>query len=366
MKVELKLLKVKDIANNYEDKNENGITGYNGKLDIRPKYQREFVYKTEQRNKVIDTISKGFPLNVMYWVVNGIDSFEILDGQQRTISICEYVAGNFSLNEMYFHNLPKDKQDEILNYELMIYFCQGADSEKLEWFRTINIAGEKLTDQELRNAIYTGEWLINAKKYFSKTNCPAYAEGSNYLSGVAIRQDYLETVLKWISNDNIERYMSANQNSQNANELWLYFKKVIDWVKTIFPNYRKEMKGVDWGLLYNDYQNTNFNSKDLEIKISQLMKDEDVTKKSGIYGYLITNNEKYLNIRSFSDNIKRESFEGQCKNGNQKAECPKCNLDFNFEEMEADHITPWHTGGKSIISNCQMLCKDCNRKKSGK
>jgi hypothetical protein len=201
MKIELHPITVRQLTEGYVDNGEGGVTGYGGKLDIRPPYQREFIYKDKQRNAVIDTVRKGFPLNVMYWTVREDGNFEIIDGQQRTVSICQYVHSDFSIDSMFFHNLPEDKQKQILDYELMVYFCRGTDSERLEWFKTINIAGEELTDQELRNAVYSGTWVTDAKKYFSQTGCVAHKLGSNYMSGTPIRQDYLETVIKWISED---------------------------------------------------------------------------------------------------------------------------------------------------------------------
>ncbi|MBL7975568.1 MAG: DUF262 domain-containing protein, partial [Candidatus Kapabacteria bacterium] len=199
MKIELRTITVKELAEGYKDNAEQGVIGYGGKLDIRPPYQREFIYKDKQRDAVINTITKGFPLNVMYWAVRQDGNFEVIDGQQRTISICQYMQGDFSFNGLYYHNLPDDKQEQLNNYELMVYVCSGTDSEKLEWFRTINIAGEKLTDQELRNAVYAGSWLSSAKRYFSKTGCAAYQIGHDYLNGSAIRQEYLETAIDWIS-----------------------------------------------------------------------------------------------------------------------------------------------------------------------
>jgi hypothetical protein len=205
MKIELHEFTVGEVTEGYEDSDEEGVVGYRGQLDIRPKYQREFVYGEKQRNAVIDTIRKGFPLNVMYWVVTDEGSFEVMDGQQRTISFCQYVAGDFSIpvdgHPMAFHNLPKSLQDQILDYKLMIYLCSGTDKEKLDWFRIINIAGERLTEQELRNAVYTGPWLTHAKSIFSKTNCPAYLLANRYVTGSPIRQDYLETAIEWISDD---------------------------------------------------------------------------------------------------------------------------------------------------------------------
>ncbi|MDR1696487.1 MAG: DUF262 domain-containing protein [Endomicrobium sp.] len=363
MNIDPKQIPISEIVKNYVDNAEEGVFGYNGKLNIRPPYQREFIYKEKQRNAVIETIRKSFPLNVMYWVNNG-DSFEVLDGQQRTVSICQYIKGEFSISEgnniLFFHNLTNEEQEKILNYNLMVYFCDGTDKEKLDWFKIINIAGEKLADQELRNAVYTGSWLADAKLKFSKTNCAAYLLGKDYLNGSPIRQEFLETAIQWISNDEIEDYMSKHQHKPNANELWLYFQNVINWVKVIFSNYRKEMKGVNWGNLYNQFKDKQFDSAFLEREVIKFMKDEDVTKKSGIYEYLLDGQEKHLNIRRFNDNIKREAYE------KQKGICKNCKKHFDITEMEPDHITPWHEGGKTIVENCQMLCKDCNRRKSGK
>jgi len=263
--------------------------------------------------------------------------------------------------------LTVTEKEQILNYKLMIYICKGNDKEKLDWFKIINIAGEKLTDQELRNAIYTGEWLSNAKAYFSKNGCPAYQIASKYMRGTPIRQDYLETVLKWISardRIDIEDYMAQHQHETNASELWLYFNSVITWVKTIFPNYRKEMQGLEWGLLYNKYGNDKLDPQELENKIVLLMQDDDITKRSGIYEYLLSGEEKHLNIRAFTDTMKRKVYE------KQKGICPHCKAEkkekihWEIEEMEADHITPWCEGGKTEIDNCQLLCKDHNRRKS--
>jgi len=360
MEIELKEISIKDVAEGYLNDDEEGVVGYKGKLDIRPKYQREFIYKDKQRDAVIETIRKNFPLNVMYWVKNKDGAFEVMDGQQRTISICEYIDGKFSLNFQYFHNLEDNEKEQILNYKLMVYFCEGNDKEKLDWFKTINIAGEKLTDQELRNAIYSGTWLTDAKRHFSKSGCPAYNLASDYMKGSPIRQDYLETSIDWISKGEIEKYMAKHQNKPNANELWLYFQNVINWVKVIFPKYRKEMKGVPFGVLYNEFKNKEFDHKKIEKEITELMLDEDVTKKSGIYQYVLTRNEKYLSIRTFTDKQKREAYE------RQKGICPKCKKFFEIEEMEADHIKPWSKGGHTTSKNCQMLCKQDNRLKSGK
>lgn len=362
MKINLLHIKVAELCSNYSDKGEAGVTGYGGRLNIRPAYQREFVYKDKQRDAVIDTVRRGFPLNTMYWAIAG-DGYELMDGQQRTISICQYVNGDFSVlidgNPFGFANLPAERQQQILDYELSVYICDGTEQEKLDWFRVINIAGEKLTDQELRNAIYTGPWLAAAKVWFSKTGAPAAQIGDKLVKGSAIRQDYLETALDWISAGKIENYMAEHQHDQNANELWSYFRSVIEWVNLTFPNYRKEMKGVAWGPLYDRFGQDKFDTAKLEAEVARLMLDEDVTRKPGIFEFVLSGNERALSIRTFSDNMRREAYE------RQKGICPVCNQHFDIGEMEADHTTPWSKGGKTIAANCRMLCKADNRIKSG-
>ncbi len=360
MEIELKEITIRELAKGYEDNAEEGVVGFGGKLDIRPPYQREFIYKDKQRDAVVDTITKKFPLNTMYWSVRKDGNYEIIDGQQRTISVCQYVKGDFSLDGLAFHNLPKDKQEQILNYSLMIYFCSGTESERLDWFRIINIAGEKLTDQELRNAVYAGSFVSDAKRYFSKNGCVAYQVGNDYLSGSAIRQEYLETAIDWISKEQIVDYMSKHQHDKDAKVLWEYFQAVINWVKSVFTNYRKEMKGVPFGILYTEFKDKKVDAKKMEKEIAKLMEDEDVTNKKGIYSYVLTRKEKFLNIRAFTVKQKREAYE------RQKGVCPACKKKWKIEEMEADHITPWHEGGKTITENCQLLCKNDNRIKSGK
>jgi hypothetical protein len=361
MKIELKEITVRELTNGYEDNEEAGVVGYDGKLDIRPPYQREFIYKPNQRDAVINTIIKDFPLNVLYWAVKDDGNYEVIDGQQRTISISQYVEGDFSFNNRYFHNLQDDEQKQILDYKLMVYLCSGTDSEKLEWFKIINIAGEKLTEQELRNAVYSGSWVSDVKRYFSKSGCPAYGIGSDYLNGSPIRQDYLQTAIKWISNDNIEKYMAQHQHDKNALALWQYFQSVITWIEGTFIQKRtKFMKGVDWGTLYNEFKDEVFDTKAIEEEIAKLILDDDVSKKSGIYPYVLTRKEKYLSIRAFTESTKQKVYE------KQNAICKVCKEHFELNEMEADHITPWHSGGKTDEKNCQMLCKECNRRKSGK
>ena len=368
MKIDLQKIKIRKVIDGYKDSAEEGVVAYGGKLDIRPKYQREFVYKEKQRDAVIETVKKGFPLNVMYWMIREDGGYEVLDGQQRTISIGQYVTGDFSLDNRFFHNLTKEEQDKILDYELMIYLCEGSDKERIEWFTVINTYGEKVNAQEIRNAVYTGPWLSDAKLKFSKRNCVAYLlanDGGQLVSGDTVRQEYLETALSWINDGKIEDYMAKHQHNKNADELWNYFQNVIAWVRSVFPNYRREMSNVPWGVLHNQFKEKKFDSKKLEKEISELMQDEDVTKKSGIYEYVLIRNEKFLNIRAFTDKMKREAYE------RQKGICPHCKGEnkkkkWEIEGMEADHIKPWHEGGKTTAENCQMLCKQDNRTKSGK
>jgi len=361
MKIKLHEIPVREVVDGYIDSEENGVVGYNGRLNIRPAFQREFIYKDKQRDEVIRTVQKNFPLNVMYWVKGDVGNFEVLDGQQRTISLCQYVNGDYSIDHMGFDNLTQTERQQILDYPLMIYICEGTDKEKLDWFKIINIAGEQLTAQELRKAIYTGEWLTEAKKYFSKTACPAYAIASEYLNGSPIRQNYLETAIRWIAardGKEIEDYMAAHQHDTNCNEIWLYFQTVINWVKATFPNYRKEMKGLEWGVFFNKYGTSKYDPKQLETRIAALMEDEDITKNSGIYEYLLDGDEKHLSIRAFTPKMARAAYE------RQKGICPKCKKHFEIDDMQSDHITPWSKGGKTLPENCQMLCADCNRRKS--
>lgn len=363
MQIVLKEITVREVANGYQDSAENGVTGYGGKLNIRPAFQREFVYGEKERNAVLDTVTKGFPLNVMYWCATGDGNFELLDGQQRTISLCQYINGDFPLDDRFFQNLTEPEQARILDYKLMIYICTGDDKEKLDWFRTINIAGVQLSDQELRNAVYSGSWVSDAKRYFSKNGCAAKKIADNLLSGKMIRQEYLETAIEWIAlteGKTVDLYMAEHQHDSNASALWIYFQNVINWVNTIFPKYRKEMKGIDWGRLYHAHKGDALDPAALEVKITELMMDDEVTAKKGIYEYLLTGDEKHLSIRQFSDAQKREAYE------RQQGICPICKQHFEIEQMEGDHIDPWHSGGKTDAANCQMLCKPCNRRKSGK
>ena len=367
-------IKVRDLAQGYQDKGLDGVVAYGGKLDVRPPYQREYIYQDKQRDEVIRSVMKGFPLNVMYWSKAG-DRYELMDGQQRTISLCRYVAENeqtFSVDFKYAFNLQEDERARILDYPLDIYVCDGTPSEILAWFRVINIAGLKLTEQELRNTSYTGTWLSDAKMHFSKPTSAAYNMAKDYMAGSPIRQDYLETAISWIADrDNlatVEDYMAIHQNDPNANELWLYFQKAIQWVEATFPKKRSEMKGVEWGVLYNKYKDGLYDTAKLEDEIRDLMIDDDVTRKKGIYTYVLARDEKYLSIRQFTEAHRRQAYErqkGRCAKGTRCVSPGNSGGDkvFDISEMEADHITPWSKGGKTDASNCQLLCLEDNRRK---
>ena len=374
-----KQISIADLFNGFVNNEEEGVYTYiriDGELiktDIRPPYQREFVYSDDKRNKVIETLSRNLPLGVIYLAKNSDGTMEVIDGQQRIMSICKYLNGDFSvngiadfLNEKTFNcELYKNTAiyKQIMSYNnLLAYIVEGDDDEKLDWFRTINISGEKLTDQELLNANYTGEWLSSAKRKFSKTNCVAFKKGNKLVNGSPIRQDYLETALSWISGgkENIQKYMGDNYQKENAEPLWNYFVEVIEWVEKTFT-YRKEMKGIDWGKLYREYGKNEYDVAELEEKVKALMADDDVNSKKGIYEYVLSNcskdKERHLSIRKFSDKDKRTAYE------RQNGICPICGTHHEIEEMEGDHIIPWSKGGKTTIDNLQVLCKKCNREK---
>ncbi|MDY3962896.1 MAG: DUF262 domain-containing protein [Candidatus Cryptobacteroides sp.] len=366
MKIELNEISVRDLTAGYYDSGENGVRGFHGKLDIRPAYQREFVYNDKQREAVITTIKNHFPLNVMYWAKRDDDTFEVIDGQQRTISVCQYVNGDFSYDFKFFENLTKEEQDEILDYKLMVYICEGTDKEKLDWFRVINIAGVKLTDQELRNAVYSGSFVTDAKRYFSKPGCPAYKIASDIMSGSAIRQDYLETAIEWIANSQgiktVEQYMAIHQHDPNCNQLWQYFNAVITWVYATFDvkRWKKIMNGVNWGVLYDEFKDKILDKNAIADEISRLIIDSEVGNSKGICVYVLTRNENVLNLRAFPEDMKLAMYE------RQNGICPICKKHFDIQFMEADHIIAWSKGGKTVLENGQMLCRECNRHKSDK
>lgn len=371
MKIEQHNIKVRDIFNGFVDDGEDGVFAYEGKLTIRPPYQREFVYDLKKQENVLHTIVKGFPLNTMYWVKTGDDTYELLDGQQRTLSVMCFLSHKLQITindkSYYEDSLPNDIYERLMDYEFMIYICEGTESEKLAWFEVVNIGGEKLTEQELRNTVYTGSWLSDAKKHFSKRNCVAKGLSDKYIKADPIRQELLEKAIKGICEyqglKNITDYMAAHKSDDNADELWQYFQDVINWVMKIFPKYYTDMKGIDWCHLYNKFNKNTYNSITMSNEVKKLHEDKEVQKKTGIYEYLLSKDSdpfaaKLLNLRAFEEEDKIITYE------KQNHHCAVCKKEFAYKEMVGDHIKPWSKGGKTVIENCQMLCKDCNSKKS--
>lgn len=364
---------VGDIARGYINNEEQGVRGYGGQLDIRPPYQREFIYNENEQQAVISTVLKGYPLNVMYWVRRSEDAecpYEVMDGQQRTLSLCEYVDGKFAYDFKNFFNQPADIQKLILDYPLTIYLCEGEPSEKLEWFKTINIAGKPLNEQEINNAVYAGPFVTDAKRHFSKSNCGAYRLGKDLVNGTPIRQEFLKKALEWMAEhetregkpQSVVGYMAEHQHDPNANNLWTYFQNVLNWTITNFDlkKFKKIMKGLNWALYYDKYHSTTLDTADLASRISKLILDSDVQKQMGIIPYVLTGDERHLDLRSFPEDIKLAVWE------KQHHICPSCQKEFDYEFMEGDHITPWREGGRTVIENCQMLCRECNRRKGGR
>ena len=322
---------------------------------------------------MITTVLNGYPLNVMYWVKRSEDAecpYEVMDGQQRTLSLCEYVAGKFSYDFKNFFNQPEDIQKRILDYKLTVYVCEGKASEKLNWFQTINIAGKPLNEQEINNAIFAGPFVSDAKKHFSKSNCGAYRLGKDLVNGTPIRQDYLKKALEWMAEHETReghrtsavQYMADHQHDPNANNLWTYFQTVLNWAITNFDmkKFRKIMKGLDWAWLYDKYGKETLDTAELGKRISALMRDSEIQRQQGIIPYVLTGDEHYLDLRAFPEDIKLAVWE------KQNHICLVCGKEFDYEFMEGDHITPWREGGRTVIENCQMLCRECNRRKGAK
>ena len=364
---------VGEITQGYVNNEEQGVRGYNGLLDIRPPYQREFIYNDKEQQAVINTVLHGYPLNVMYWVKRSEDAecpYEVMDGQQRTLSLCEYVAGKYSFEFKNFFNQPADIQKRILDYELTVYVCEGEQSEKLEWFKTINIAGKPLYEQEILNAVYAGPFVSDAKRHFSKSNCGAYKLGKNLVNGSPIRQDFLKVALNWMAEHEQREgkaqsrvgYMAQHQHDPNANNLWTYFQNVLNWAITNFEmkKFKRIMKGLNWALYYDKFHNKTLDTVALAQRISELMRDSEIQKPSGIIPYVLTGDERELDLRAFPEDIKLAVWE------KQHHICPMCNKEYDFEFMDGDHIIPWSKGGRTVMENCQMLCRECNHKKGAK
>ena len=364
---------VGEITKDYVNNDEQGVRCYKGLLDIRPPYQREFIYNEKEQQAVITTVLNGYPLNIMYWVKRNDDAecpYEVMDGQQRTLSLCEYVAGKFAYDFKNFFNQPADIQKKILDYKLTVYVCEGEESEKLEWFKTINIAGKSLNEQEIRNAVYAGPFVSDAKKHFSKTNCAAYRLGKDLVNGSPIRQEFFKKALDWMAAhetrygkpQTIVGYMSEHQHDLNAGPLWTYFQSVLHWTMDTFnmKKFKKIMKGLDWAKFYDEYHEKSLDIKDMEQRIVDCLSDDEIQKPQGIIPYVLTGEERYLDLRAFPEKIKLAVWE------QQGHKCTLCGKEFDIEFMEADHITPWCDGGRTVLENCQVLCRECNRRKGGK
>lgn len=384
MEIARKSITIRELCEGYvnesETQIEDAVKAYGGKLCVRPAFQRAFVYDKKQENAVIDTAMKGFPLNIMYWVDNGDGTYDCLDGQQRTISLCNFVDGVSSFSaewfnggkKNYIHTIQRidpDMYERFMNYELEVYICRGAKAERMEWFRTINIAGEELYPQELRNANYVSPWLTDAKRYFSKASssstakCPAERIGGQYTNKNANRQEILAQVISWFigstEDADICQYMEDHINDHDASELWNYFNNIIDWINEIFPGvYDKGMASVNWGALYNQYGEDDLDPDDICAKFDELIefkasKELDISVAK-IVEYCITRDEKLLKHRQFSEPQRSTLY------NRQKGICPDCGQHFLKADMHAHHIVPWYNGGLTEISNGVMLCKECH------
>lgn len=368
------------VYNEYEGK---GLFGWGGKLVIQPEYQRNYIYADGKKDvAVIESILKEYPIGLIYFVKVGEDKYEILDGQQRITSIGRFKTGRFSImdeNDMAqnFSSLPEDKQNIILNTKLTIYICEGVESEIKEWFRTINVVGVPLNDQELLNAIYSGPFVSCAKEEFSNSQNSNILKWSSYIKADVNRQGYLETALKWVSKDNIQEYMSSHRFDNNIQELKTYFNSVINWVESTFLCNDDSMRSVDWGDLYEKYHSHAYNPTELTEKVNELLIDPYIDKK-GIYEYVLGGciDTKLLNVRVFNEGIKKQVYATQTAEAktNNKSNCPLCAIGNNannkriwkLNEMDADHVTAWSKGGATDISNCEMLCKTHNRSKGNR
>lgn len=364
---------IREVIEGYTDNGEGGIFGYGGALILCPPYQRNHVYSIQQEQAVINTIRANLPLGIMYWADIGDGKYELMEGLQRTMAICRYIGlwgadgrrrGVFTTEDHRgATNLDDAEVEQILNYRLDVKVCTGTPSEKLKWYETINTAGVPHKPQELRNAAYHGEHVTDAKRYFSKINCDAQVIGGKYVSKAVNRQELLELGLDWISGggtDNILEYMSEHQHDKNAIPVIEHFRDVIAWVEGTFPTYRKEMKGLPWGRLYDEFKDKSLDILAMDEEIKNLMMDDEVSSKKGIYEYVLTRKKKHLNLRSFTDKQKREVYE------RQGGVCSITKEPMDIGEMEADHITPWSLGGKTTLDNCQMISKEANRRKSNK
>lgn len=369
------------VYNEYEGK---GLFGWNGQLVIQPEYQRNYIYADGVKDvAVIESILKGYPLGLIYFVKTKDGMYEVLDGQQRITSFGRYVTGKFAFTDtngipQYFASLAENLKDRILNTKLTIYICEGEEDEIKEWFKTINISGVPLNNQELLNAIYSGKFVTLARSVFSNSENANIQKWGAYINADVKRQGFLETALKWVSKNKIEQYMSSHRHDDSINELEKYFNSVIDWVSSLFLVVDKSMRTIDWGSLYEKFHLQSYNPTTITEEAEKLLSDSQVTNKKGIYEFLLGGKQdtKLLNIRVFTDTVKKEVYAEQTKVAKTDgiSNCPLCAIGNNnnktrvykMNEMDADHVTAWSKGGNTDKSNCEMLCKTHNGAKGNK
>ncbi|MBQ7158980.1 MAG: DUF262 domain-containing protein [Treponema sp.] len=370
----------------YNELEGKGLYGLNGDLIIQPEYQRNYLYADGRKDvAVIDSVLKGYPLGLIYFNKQPNGKYEILDGQQRITSIGRYVTGKFAVKingmEHYLFNMPKDMQEKILQTKLLVYICEGEESEIKEWFKTINIAGIPLNEQELLNAIYSGTFITKAKEQFSNSNNAMIQKWSSYVSGTANRQDFLHTALEWVAAHNgqsIEQYMSLHRNDGDISELKTYFDTVIDWIDATFKDTVSEMRGLEWGRIYETYHANGYNADKVWARVTELLADDFVTNNKGVFEYVLggESDKSLLNIRMFDERTKRAKYQKQTNDAEKKgiSNCPICAVCDNanktkiwkLSEMDADHVSAWSKGGSTDISNCELLCKTHNRAKGNR
>jgi 5-methylcytosine-specific restriction endonuclease McrA len=368
----------------YNELEGKGLFGLSGKLTIQPEYQRNYIYADGKRDvAVIDSILRGYPLGLIYFNTVDMDKFEVLDGQQRITSIGRFVTNKFAIKdehgmEQYFSGIASNKQDLILKTKLLIYECEGTESEIKEWFKTINIAGVPLNNQELLNAVYSGPFVTLGKEEFSNTQNANIQKWSAYISGSANRQEYLECALEWVSKGNVGEYMSKHRYDNSINELKLYFNSVIDWASTVFIDVESEMRGIDWGRLYETYRKQSYNPQKVSEVVKKLYGDPYVKNRKGVFEFILggSTDTKLLEVRVFDEATKKSVYTNQTKVAENKnhSNCPLCAIGtdsnklkiWKITEMDADHVTAWSKGGATDIKNCQMLCKTHNRAKGNK
>jgi 5-methylcytosine-specific restriction endonuclease McrA len=377
---------IKDICDGfvYNEFESKGLFGLSGKLTIQPEYQRNYIYADGKRDvAVIESILKGYPLGLIYFNKTGEEAFEVLDGQQRITSIGRYVFGKFAIFDdnkipQNFTSIAKDKQEIILNTKLLIYECEGTETEIKEWFKTINISGVPLNEQELLNAVYSGPFVTLAKEEFSNSQNANIQKWSAYINAKVNRQEFLEEALNWVSVGNIGEYMSKHRYDTDIKELKNYFNSVIDWVSTTFSDVESEMCGLEWGRLYEEYHKKAYDAKKVSEQIKKLYADSFVKSRKGIFEYILGGmiESKLLDVRVFEDSIKKSVYTTQteiAKNKNM-SNCSHCEMGhsankgkiWKIEEMDADHVTAWSKGGATDVKNCEMLCKTHNRAKGNK